>query len=87
MAFSKLSNEAQACSQQSSQSPKTAFTVLMPYKLLRIMLQFTDKTFVVGGLHCSTAFLLAMEEINYSHDVWTYFVKSMEVFEKKKKRI
>lgn len=48
------------------------------------MLQFTDRTFVVGGMHCSMAFLLAMEEFHYSRAVWTYFVKSMEVLGKKK---
>lgn len=60
-------NEAQACSQQSSQSPKTEFTVLAQYKLLKrnILLQFIDNPFVAGGLHCSKALLLAMEEIHY----------------------
>lgn len=46
------------------------------------MLHFTDKT-VVRGLRCSTALLLAMEEIHYSHAVWTHFVKSMEALGKK----
>ena len=60
-------NEAQACSQQSNWSPKTAFTVLMQYKLLKrnILLQFIDNPFVAGGLHCSRATLLATEEIHY----------------------
>lgn len=60
-------NEAQACLQEPSRSPKTAFTVLMQYQLLKrkILLQFVNNPFVAGGLHCSRAFLQAMEEIHY----------------------